>query len=679
MSERELVSLYGVDTGGTFTDLIWRSSAGELKVKKILSTPADPSQAIGAGIGALSGGEAHAGALIHGTTVATNALLERRGAQVAFVTTAGFEDLLWMRRQIRPWLYALEVKVEAPLVEEGLCFGVDERLGAGGKVIKALSEEEIERVVREVARSGAQAVVICLLHAFANGEHEERLAEAFRAHQGRWHVTTSREVTATFREYERASTAVINGYVGPVMASYLARLKERLERMEPLEVLQSHGGRADLEQAARLPVHTVLSGPAGGVVGAVEAAKEVGIHRIITFDMGGTSTDVSLADGAPTLTEEGTIGGFPLQVPVVDIFTVGAGGGSIAYVDAGGALKVGPRSAGADPGPAAYGRGGEAPTVTDAHVVLGSLPKEQRLGGALALDRSAAQKVVGELAAQLGLSVEETARGILEVADAAMARAIKVVSLERGYDPREYTLVAFGGAGGLHACRLARLLDMRHVVVPQFGGILSAVGMLRAAPKRLYSQTVLAPLSTCLEEGSDEGQRTRRLMRELEERAQAEMGAQGLELQWRVALRYQGQSFSIVLAVNWGGVEGSWSDPRARFEAEHERLYGYIAADRQVELVDLQLEARLEAPDWSWIKALNDGERGDGPGEAIVEEIDLGRGAERTQIIARSALKEGEVIVGPAVVVEYSGTTLVPAQWRAELRGGHLLLTFEEG
>lgn len=530
MSEREEANLFGVDTGGTFTDLIKQGSDGEFLIKKILSTPADPSKAIDHGVRELKEVEEKGGSLIHGTTVATNALLERRGGALAFVVTTGFEDLLWMRRQTRPWLYALEVEIEPPLLQAGYVFGVEERLGAGGEVIKELSDEEIDRVIEQVAKTDAEAVVICLLHSYANRAHEQRLAKAFRAHKRGWHVTASHEVTATFREYERATTAVINGYVGPVMASYLARLEERLAGMEPIEVLQSQGGRTSLEHAARLPVHTVLSGPAGGVVGAVEAAKELGIEKIITFDMGGTSTDVSLANGMPNLTEEGTIGGLPLQVPVVDIFTVGAGGGSIAYVDAGGALKVGPRSAGAEPGPAVYGLGGSEPTVTDAHAVLGSLLARQKLGGQLALDKEAARRVIGELAERLGLSLHETARGILDVADAAMARAIKVVSLERGYDPRGYTLVAFGGAGGLHACRLANLLDMRQVVIPQFAGILSAVGMLRAAPKRFYNQTLLVPASECLSAEFLVGQRARRLMKQLEEKARAEIGEEGLKL-----------------------------------------------------------------------------------------------------------------------------------------------------
>ena len=309
----------GVDTGGTFTDVVKRRDDGGLEVHKLLSTPEDPSRAIGDGVAAISEADEKCREVIHGTTVATNALLERRGAEVAFVTTRGFEDLLWMRRQARPDLYALNVEVDPPLVDEGMCFGVDERLDASGEVVKPLTDREVERVVEEVAQAQPEAVVVALLHAYADTTHEQRLVDVLRQRRSDWHVTGACEVTATFREYERSSTATINGYVGPVMGTYLERLSRRLDDVERLEVLQSHGGRADAGHVANLPVHTVLSGPAGGVVGAVAAARELGIDRIISFDMGGTSTDVSLADGEPKLTEEATIGGFPLQVPVVDI------------------------------------------------------------------------------------------------------------------------------------------------------------------------------------------------------------------------------------------------------------------------------------------------------------------------------------------------------------------------
>ena len=661
---------FGVDTGGTFTDVICRIPSGELAVHKLLSTPADPSKAIGDGVGALKSDGEGRREVIHGTTVATNALLERRGAKIAFVTTKGFEDLLWLRRQTRPELYALQVEVEPPLVEQSMSFGVAERLDERGGVVEELTDRAIAQIVDEVDAVEPEAVVVCLLHAYANEAHEQRLVDAFRRHREDWHVTGACEITATFREYERASTATINGYVGPVMGRYLAKLQRRLTELDRLEVLQSHGGRADVEQAGRLPVQTVLSGPAGGVVGAVEAAKEVGVEQVISFDMGGTSTDVSLANGEPTLTEEGAIGSLPLQVPVIDIYTVGAGGGSIAWIDAGGALRVGPRSAGADPGPAAYGNGGNLPTVTDAHVVLGSLRPDRFLGGGMELDVEAAQRVVGELAEELGEDMASTARGILEVADAAMARAIKVISLERGHDPRNYSLVAFGGAGGLHACRLAKVLEMDRVMVPRFPGLLSAVGMLRADAKRLYSQTALQPLEGALKGAEQENLKS--LMAQFENRAKSEMGGGDCSLSWTASLRYEGQSFAIALEVDWAAGVEVWSDPTERFEEEHQRLYGYRAKGRPVELVDLRLEARRSAPGWT-AQPVDDDEEGQAAPAQTVE-VDLGDGPAPTEIIERTQLAIGDVVDGPAVITEYSGTTLVLAGWSAENQSGHLVL-----
>ena len=673
MSHDESGIRLGIDTGGTFTDVITGGADGELEVYKLLSTPEDPSRAIGDGVAAVLERDTVCREIIHGTTVATNALLERQGATVAFVTTAGFEDLLWMRRQARPELYALEVRLDPPLVEEGYCFGVDERLDAQGQVIRELDDAEVHRLVEAVASVNPDAVVVCLLHAYANETHERRLTAALKAHSPSWHVTGSCEITATFREYERASTATINGFVGPVMERYLERLDERLDTVERLEVLQSHGGRADAAQAARLPVHTVLSGPAGGVVGALQAAKELAIDRIISFDMGGTSTDVSLADGEPTLTEEARIGGFPLQVPVIDIHTVGAGGGSIAHVDAGGAMRVGPRSAGADPGPAAYDRGGDAPTVTDAHVVLGSLRPHRFLGGAMELKRQRSLEVIQTLGEQLGTEPAATARGILEIADAAMARAIKVISLERGHDPRDYTLVAFGGAGGLHACRLAAMLDMRQVLVPQCPGLLSAVGMLRSDARRLYSQTVLTPLKKALKGDGAAG--LRKMMETFEERALQQMGEPAPQLVWTASFRYEGQSFAIPLEVDWRSQASSWQDPSERFEREHDRLYGYRASGRAIELVDLRLQARRSVGNWS-VEPVDDGgntgERHGQPADSAT--IDLGDGPQSVRVVERADLAEGSALSGPAVITEYSGTTVILDSWTATVANGHLLI-----
>lgn len=658
--------LIGIDTGGTFTDLIAYHD-GSIWVHKLLSTPDDPSRAILSGVQFfLEELKPLEFEVIHGTTVATNALLERRGARVAFLTTAGFEDLLFLARQDRPELYDLEVRREPPPLQRIDCLGVNERLNAKGEVLRILSEEVITRVLDELRERDVEAVVISFLHSYANPSHEVALKEAL-LEEKRWHLTASHEVTPTFREYERSATALINGYVGPVMKAYLERLQAGLAQARSIEILQSHGGRTDPVSAGELPVHTVLSGPAGGVVGALHAAREVGIDKIITFDMGGTSTDVSLAMGAPTITEESEIGGLPLQVPVIDIFTVGAGGGSIAYVDPGGALRVGPRSAGASPGPVAYGEGGSEPTVTDAHVALGSLPAAHFLGGSMQLDRKSAREAVALLGKKIGLSWEETARGILSIADATMARAIKVVSLERGEDPRDLAMVSFGGAGGLHACRLAEFLEISKVIIPRFPGLLSAMGMLQSERKRLYSHTYFLSLPSREEEKKPFYE----LIRGMEARAEEELGTPVFS--WSFSVRYEGQSFSLRLQASWEDEGIDWDQLRDDFEKEHLKRYGYVDLRRSLQLVGLRLEARvprspLEVGDVSFREQKAQAR----------ESIDLGRGEEDVQILSRGMLNEGQCYSGPMIITEYSGTTILLKGWELVVEAGHLLLSRKE-
>lgn len=666
-------SRFGVDTGGTFTDVVMPGGDGRLRVYKLLSTPADPSEAIGDGVEALLGPGERPYEVVHGTTVATNALLERRGARVACVITAGFEDVLWLGRQARPHLYALHVTMPEPVVARADVIGVRERLSAAGEVVEPLCEAEIARVVAEVEALDVEAVAICTLHAWANPAHEASLARALRAHAAGWHVSASHEISGAFREFERASTASVNAYVGPLMARYLRRLQERLEGARGVEVLLSHGGRAEVAFAAEQPVHTVLSGPAGGVVGALEAAREVGLETIITLDMGGTSTDVSLVDGELEVREDAEVDGLSMVVPVIDIVTVGAGGGSIAYRDAGGALRVGPRSAGASPGPACYGRGGQELTVTDAHLALGTLRSDRFLGGDMTLDASAAREALERLSDELETPSEEVARGVLAIADAAMARALKVVSLERGRDPRDYTLVGFGGAGGLHACRLAEALSMRRVLIPQNPGLLSARGMLGAKRRRYYRRTVLRPLHDVL---ADVGS-LRELLDESEARARVALGgAQGaaIDLRWEAGLRYQGQSFEVVVPVDWGAGRDELSDPSERFEQEHERLYGYRAA-REVELVGLRLSASLnDAPTLDAAAP-----RGDAEALAAAHEVmlDMGEGPQAARVVERAWLAEGQRIKGPVILTEYSATTVVLPGWEVVVSRGHLILERE--
>ncbi|MGM0555423.1 MAG: hydantoinase/oxoprolinase family protein [Myxococcota bacterium] len=654
----------GVDTGGTFTDVVGVDAQGRLTVHKLLSTPDDPSRAIAEGVAEIAG-EREA-SVIHGTTVATNALLERDGATCAFVTTHGFEDLLFLRRQNRPDLYAFDIQLPEPLVQSEHCFGVDERLRYDGKVLCELEDDTVSELVDWLGERDVDAVAICLLHAYANDAHEQRLVDAIREAYPDLHVSASSDVLPEFREFERASTTAINAYVGPIMSTYLRRLESRVEASD-IEVMLSSGGRSRLQYASKYPVHTALSGPAGGVVGALACAREVGVDQIITLDMGGTSTDVSLCAGELTISQEAEISGMPLRIPVIDIHTVGAGGGSLAQVNEVGGLRVGPESAGADPGPACYGRGGERATVTDAHLVLGRLRADRFLGGAQQLDLEAAQSAVAGIAADTQMSVDEAAAGILDIADARMVRALKVISLERGHDPRDFALVSFGGAGGLHACRLADELDIERVIIPRSPGVLSAYGMLSTDPQRRYSASVLEPLDRVM----DEPAVVLNQLEKLQQRARGALAERG-EVEFAVSadLRYLGQSFEINIPVDWDPTEASLDDPSKGFAERHETLYGYRDAERSIELVAIRLRASVprDMPDIEVPES-----RGDASG-ATCERVRFKEGWQDADIIERASLAEGDAVAGPCIITEYSGTTVVPRCWSGRVECGHIVL-----
>ena len=675
---------FGVDTGGTFTDVVARDDSGALHVHKLLSSPADPSEAIADGVKALLDPSGESFSLVHGTTVATNALLERRGARALLFTTWGFEDLLELARQNRPDLYTFQVQRPAPLILPEDCIGVRERVRFDGSVERALEDAEITRQIEavRVRRDDIDAVAICFLHSYAYPEHELLLAARLREAFPGLFVSASAEIVREFREYERASTTSVNAYVGPVMSRYLEKLSARLSEAEEIEIFESSGARASIARTARFPVHTALSGPAGGVVGAMAVARELDVDKIITFDMGGTSTDVALCDGDAELGELTSIGDLPLLVPMLDIHTVGAGGGSIAYKDEGGALRVGPRSAGADPGPVCYGKGGELPTVTDAHLVLGRLREDRFLGGDMILDKDAARGAVERLAKSLGLEARETAAGILSVADAAMVRAIKVISLERGHDPRDFALVSFGGAGGLHACRMAEALDMRRVIIPRNPGLLSAYGMLHAERVQYFAQTMVTRVDRIT--GSAEGRRALiQAAESLDERAR-EASAPGASyaMHYAVDLRYVGQSFALRCEVDWC-IEDPTEDfalPIAEFEARHEELYGWSAPGKPIELVTLRGKG-------SWSS-------GNGTKSSFPEDHDpfpraasfskkplqrelrvfFARGEADAALIEREELAEGDRFDGPCVITEYSGTTVIPEGWCVRVERGHLVL-----
>lgn len=693
MPSRSPRILIAVDTGGTFTDLVLSDGSGTLWSHKRPSTPDDPGRAVVEGIEALLGkytrsadgdGASEAGGaagiddvhrIVHGSTVATNALLEGKGARAAFVTTAGFEDTLHIARQDRPRLYDLQPHRPDSPIPRDRCLGIAERMAYDGEVVRALDGEAIERTVERLASLDVESVAISLLHSYANDEHERRLAGRVRERLPALHVTVSSELLPEFREYERAATCVVNAVVAPPMSRYIGRLAERLGE-DRLRVMASAGGTLPVDVVGRHAAHTILSGPAGGVLGAWKVGQAAGFERVIGFDMGGTSTDVCLCDGGPARTTKSEIGDLPVRMPMIDIHTVGAGGGSIARVDAGGALRVGPESTGADPGPASYGRqaGDPIAAVTDAHVVLGHLSPDEPLGGELALDADRARTAVRRVADDAGLSLEAAAEGVLRVAEVTMARAIGRISVQRGHDPRRFVLVAFGGAGALHAARLAERIGMTRVLVPRRAGLLSAVGMLDAGPRYTFSQAVMGRIKPSQREQTPLGQldAVRRAKRTLGEEGEAALvseriAAEDRRFDYAVDLRYAEQSYEITVGLDE-------PDPIASFEAWHEQLYGYRDASKPIEIVALRLDASGAV---NPVPLERIGPRDGRPPENLgtarrVWEDDRWRD---WRAIDREALQAGDELAGPLLINEYSATTVVPRSWRLAVDPhGQLLL-----
>lgn len=651
----------GIDTGGTFTDCVYRSG-GRLEVLKLRSTPDDPGRAILEAVARIA---EQTGAdeleIRHGTTVATNALLERKGARVAFVTTAGFEDTLAIGRQARPDLYDWNTHRPEPLAAPECCFGVEERIGADGGVIRAMDKDTLDGLVGRIRASGAESIAVSLLFSFANAAHERAVGAIVQSL--RLPVSLSHQVLPEFREYERAATVTLNAYLAPRMSGYIGGLQRNLSRRgASLSVMQSSGGILSAQAAAREPVRTILSGPAGGVAGALSVGRRARIERVLSFDMGGTSTDVALLDSTrePPVTIEGQVSGFPVRVPMLDIHTAGAGGGSLAWMDMAGALQVGPQSAGADPGPACYGRG-EGATVTDANLVLGRLHPDHFLGGAMRLDAGRAYAALDRACpGRTFANTQGVAEGIVRVANARMESALRQVSVERGHNPRSFTLVAFGGAGPLHACALASSLGIREVVVPAAPGALSALGILDADVRREFSRTVMvAPGSA----------RIRAVFEELEAEAKAVFRSEGqVPALTRLAdLRYEGQGFE--LRVEWS------ARVLERFHELHEKSYGYADRGRRVEVVTVRVQAvaRTPRPRERAAKLIrgNGVQAGLGP-HPIYEEGRWRRGT----LYDRARLHAGDRFAGPAVILELSATTYLPTGWAAELDGfANLVLT----
>ncbi len=641
-SDRELV---GVDVGGTFTDFVHLRD-GRLEVYK-LPTTRDQSLAIDEGMGDMHVSE-HAG-IVHGTTVATNALLERRGAQCALLTTRGFRDVLAIGRQNRPHLYRLSQDRPPPLVPERLRFEVNERLDARGSVVLPLEAEDVNAAARAIREAGAESVAIVFLHSYRNDEHERRAAALLQRSLPQTFLSVSSEVLPEYREYERTVTTVVNAYVQPLVSRYLERLRSVVSP-RALRVMQSNGGTIGIAEAARQPARLVLSGPAGGVVGAFHLARRAlgtATPKIITFDMGGTSTDVSLCPGRIPHTAESEVAGLPLRLPAVDIHTVGAGGGSIARVDAAGALHVGPESAGADPGPACYGLGGAEPTVTDANLVLGRLRADHFLGGERRLASAVAVETLERLGNQMGMSADDAAEGVIRVANATMVRALRRVSVERGHDPKDYVLVPFGGAGPLHACALADALSIRKILLPPNPGVLSAMGLLMADVLYDASASVLGRPLPALHE---------RLGNHVKE-VMADQGYADATLESQVDVRYAGQSYELTVDLLEPTAEAVERAVDA-FHDEHERRYGHAMRAEATEVVTVRVRgrapgARFEIP-------------ADHEASSAVESARID-GVSGLPAYDRSKLRYGHELAGPALVFQYDTTVYLADGWRARV------------
>lgn len=658
----------GVDTGGTFTDFVYETGEN-FEVFKLPSTPSDPSLAILQGlkqVAAKTGIELESIEVVHGTTVGTNALLQRRGARTALITTKGFEDVLAIGRQARPELYNLNAVRPPALVPDDLRFGLRERVSANGDVLEPLDEKELTALVARLKKRNIESIAICLLFSFIHPEHERQIARAVSSLNVP--ISISHVILPEYREFERTSTVAINAYLQPLMGSYLSRLEMNTPR---LRVMQSSGGSISASVAAAEPVRTILSGPAGGVVGALRTARTAGFEKIITFDMGGTSTDVALCerDGV-RMTNEAVVAGLPVAVPVMDIHTVGAGGGSIARVDEGGSLRVGPESAGSDPGPACYGRS-LLPTVTDAHLVLGHFGGAGLLGGEFVLDEAGARTAIAGLAdqfrkaAQRKVSVVEAAQGILSVANTNMERALRRISVERGYDPRDFALLPFGGAGGLHAVELARALRTPHVILPNSAGALSAIGVLAADVVKNQSQTLMLDLAAGIDK------KLEKAFRELERTAAEVLRREGFPAakqrhERSLALRYKGQSFELEIKQTTGNVA-------AHFHRAHVERYGYAQQTNIVEVVSARLRSLGIVEKLSQARARTRKSQHVKPGKNMTAYF-AGKKLS-VAVYDREALPAGARLRGPCIVTEYSATTLIPPGANGAIDGyGNLII-----
>ncbi len=650
--------LVGVDVGGTFTDLVL-SVDGRLCIHKVLSTPENPAAAILSGLQHVTAGDLTAlRQIAHGSTVATNAILERKGARTAFITTQGFRDLLLIGRQNRPQLYALHPTIPPPLIPRERMHEIPERLDHHGEVLQPLDEAALDQVLDQIAGQQVDALVVCFLYSFINPTHEERVRQRVleRNMLESWQVVLSADVLPEFREYERASTTALEAYVRPVMTRYISHLRQELPPEMPLRMMKSDGGVMRADRVREQAVQTVLSGPAAGVVGAFHLAKLAGFDQIITLDMGGTSTDVALCPGEVQLSAASAIDGLPLRARHLHIETIGAGGGSIARIDSGGALRVGPESAGAAPGPMIYGQGGEALTVSDANALLGRLDAEHFLGGTMKLHIRRAEKAFGKLANRLNRDVVGAAKGVVDVANANIDRALRRVSIAQGHDPRDFTLVAYGGAGPLHACEVAERLDMLRVLIPRHPGVLCALGLLVADVKVDHSLPILVKANR------DLVARLRAMQAEILATGRDDLRSEGVadeDMHFEVLLdmRYEGQAHELSVPFAANVVQ--------EFHQLHERTYGYALQDRRIEIVNMRLQASGVTAKPDFVP--------EPPSSAAVEEAHLGdKRSPLGGIIAhydRDLLAPGMRFSGEALVFQFDSTVYVPQGWSARVDG----------
>ncbi len=671
MQKEKLIGKIGVDTGGTFTDIVL-SAQGYLFTHKVLSTPHNPADAVIKGVSEIvkmhNINSYEDITIVHGSTVATNALLEHTGARIALITTKGFEDVIEIGRQARENIYDLSVQRPIPLVPANLRFGLKERTLHTGEIQTEISQDELNTLSCKLKTLDLDAIAVCFLFSYINPKNEQIVADAL--HDLNIPISCSYEILPEYREYARFSTTVANAYIRPVLEKHLSTLSDSNKFPKSFHIMLSNGGCISTENFESAGINTVLSGPAGGVIGAYNIAKSAGFDRIITFDMGGTSTDVSLCDHSISMTSESTISGLPIKVPLIDIYTVGAGGGSMATVDSGGALRVGPESAGAVPGPICYGNSGEDITVTDANVFLGRISPELFLGGNMSLAVDAIDYYLRKLSDKVDITLQKTAEGIIKIANATMERAIKVISVERGYDTRDFTLVSFGGAGGLHAAFLAESLGIKTVLIPPNGGLLSAYGMLFADVIKDYSQTVLWKTDN----------RVEKLNRQLEigfetllTSAVKDMKREGFALDQLLInrsldMRYEGQSYELCIPYN-----PKEKNYLQEFHEMHQKRFSYARPDAVVEVVNLRLSAIGETEKPITEKApLSNSDPAKArikQGHVVFDGVNC-----PTEFYSRESLKPGHRVKGPAVITEFSATTIVPPNFVAEVDGYGILI-----